>query len=83
MLSITKPFWSRELPNLKRLSIEAHAIRSSQGRPRAGVINDNRLLCKSKYKKASHVARVTFAHSLTNKLTNKLLGGDTKAFWAK
>jgi hypothetical protein len=83
MPGITKPWWSDKLSELKRLSIEAHALWSTQGRPRFGVFNDNRLLCKSRYKKALRDARTNFEHCLTSKLASKLLCGDAKAFWAK
>ncbi len=53
-----------------------------QGRPRHGVLNDNRLLCKSRYKKALRNARVSFAHKLSEKLANKLLHRDVKSFWS-
>ena len=81
--NVTKPFWSEELSKLKWLSIEAHTVWVMQGRPHQGIINDNRLLCKSRFKKAIRLARCKFDWSVNNSLADGLLHDDYKSFWAK
>jgi hypothetical protein len=78
-----KPYWSDDLSMLKRLSVEAHLAWVAQGRPRFGAVNDNRLLCKSRYKHAFRLARRNFERSVSDKLAAKLLNGDSKSFWAE
>ena len=63
--------------------MQAHYIWSLNGRPRYGILNDNRLLCKSKYKRAIRLARVKFEKEVSDKLANKLLQGDVKGFGGK
>ena len=58
--NVTKPYWSEELSKLKRLSIEAHTVWVMHGRPYQGIINDNRLPCKSRFKKAIRQIRCNF-----------------------
>jgi hypothetical protein len=77
-----KPYWSSELSYLKRLSVEAHSLWVAQGRPRSGLSNDNRLLCKARYKHVIRAARCNFEHKLSNKLTSRLLEGNSKSFWS-
>jgi exonuclease III len=79
---IKKPYWSSELSDLKRLSIEAHVNWEANGRPKSGFANDNRLMCKYRYKRAIRVARYNFEHNLSNKLADKLLKGDSRSFWS-
>jgi Reverse transcriptase (RNA-dependent DNA polymerase) len=76
-----KPFWSPELSRLKCQSVEAHKAWVSSGRPRTGVVNDNRLVCKSRYKAGIRRARKEFGKQLSDKMTTKLLSGDSKSFW--
>ena len=38
-----------------------------QGRPRRRIYNDNKLLCKSKYKQAIRIARLNFERNLSVK----------------
>ena len=80
---LAKPYWSHELTELKRLSIEAHAGWVAQGRPRFGVVNDNRLLCKARYKQAFRLARRNFENNVSDRLALKLLHGNSKSFWAE
>ena len=49
VVGFAKPYCSNELPKLKRFSVEAHAVWTEHSRLMLGVLNDNRLLCKSKY----------------------------------
>jgi hypothetical protein len=80
---VTKPYCNSELSRLKRLSVEAHTIWVRCGRPHLGIVNDNRLLCKSRYKRALRLARNSFKHSLNSKFIEKLLHNDVKGFWSK
>ena len=79
---VTKPFWSSELTELKRLSVEAHRVWLFNGRPRSGMSNDNRLLCKSMYNITICLTRKNFEHGLSNRLASKILESDCKDFWA-
>ena len=51
-----------------------------QGPPRHGIYNDNRLLCKSKYKQATRIARLNFERNLSVKLLKNLMKGGAKSF---
>ena len=64
-MNAIKPYWSADLSRLKRISIEAHNMWNYQGRPRHGIYNDNRLLCKSRYKQAIRIARLSFECNLS------------------
>ena len=77
-----KPYWLEELSDLQRLSVQAHNLWSynNYGRPRYGILNDDRLLCKSSYKRAIRLVRVNFEKSVSDKLTDNLLQGDVKGF---
>ena len=81
--NVKKPHWSEELSKLKRLSIEVHTVWVMHGRPHQGIINDNRLLCKSRFKKAIRQARCNFDWSVNNSMADKLVHGDYKSFMAK
>ena len=63
--------------------MEAHRVWTLNGRPRVGFVNDNRLLCKARYKKALRLARSNFEQTISNKLIKNLLQGDSKPFWSK
>jgi hypothetical protein len=80
---VTKPFWSAELSQLKSLSVEAHRAWVQAGRPHTGVYNDNRLLCKTRYKRAIRLSREEFGRNLSEKMALDLLKNDQKAFWYK
>ena len=54
-----------------------------KGRPRYGILNNYRLLCKSRYRKAIRLARVNFEKGVCDKLADKLLLGDVKSFWGR
>jgi len=47
-----KHYWSQELDDLKRASIDAHQLWLSNGKPNCGLINDIRRDAKYKYKLA-------------------------------
>ena len=53
------------------------------GRPRQGIINDSRLLCRYRFKKAIRQAWCNFDWPVKNSLADELLHGDYKSFWAK
>jgi hypothetical protein len=76
-----KHYWSDELSNLKRLSIQAHIVWRDAGSPRNGPLNDNRLLCKQRYKHAMREAKRNAVKKVNNKLVNDLLINDLKSFW--
>jgi len=47
-----KHWWSDELDELKQVNIDATNYWRSVGCPRSGVVNNNRLQCKYRYKMA-------------------------------
>ena len=79
-LSVKKPYWSSELSDLKRLSIEVNAIWEAKGRLKSMFTNDNSLMCKYRYKRAIRVARNNFEQNLNKKLADKLLNDDLRSF---
>jgi hypothetical protein len=52
-----KHYWCDELNELKRLSMQAHLAWKEGGFQRDGLLNDNRLLCKRRYKNAVRLAK--------------------------
>ena len=54
---IEKHFWSNELKQLKQFFVQAYVASKNIGRPRFGLLNDHRLLCKNRYIKALKAAR--------------------------
>ena len=78
----TEPYWSEELSDLKRLSVQVNSIWSLNGRPKYGILNDNRLLYKSRYERAIRLAKVNFEKGVSDKLADELLQCDVMGFWS-
>ncbi len=76
-----KYYWSEELNNLKQLSIASHKAWKESGSPRNGPVNDNRLLCKQRYKCAIREAKRNSGKKVNNKLVNDIVNNDQKSFW--
>ena len=51
------------------------------GRPKFGVVNEERLRVKCHYKRAICESRCKFESSRKQKLANKLANNDSKGFW--
>ena len=76
-----KHYWSNNLNNLKQLSIASHQAWKEGGSPRNGVLNDNRLLCKKRYKCAIREAKRNAGKKVNDKLIKDLVTNDQKSFW--
>ncbi len=53
------------------------------GYPRSGMLNNNRLLCKSRYKEAIRKAKCTAVECVNVKLIDDLIDNDQKNFWKR
>ena len=49
---VQKPWWTEELTNLRQKSIDIHRLWQSEGKPRSGPTNTERLKVKAAYQKA-------------------------------
>lgn len=80
---ILKSYWSDELNELKKASVEAHQLWLAFGKPNGGVINDIRKNSKYKYKlairNAIHMADVEDDDELSQLYLKK----DITKFWKK
>jgi hypothetical protein len=73
--------WSSELSKLKQQSIDIHALWQKIGRPKFGVINDERLRVKLKYKNCILQQKRVAEVNRKRILALKLASGDAKSFW--
>ena len=76
-----KHYWSDDLNNLKQLSIASHQAWKEGDYPRKRVLNDNRLLCKKRYKCAVREAKRNAGKKVNDKLIKDLVTNDQKSFW--
>ena len=73
--------WDNNLQDLKRQSIDIHDLWKSMGRPRYGVINNERIRVKCLYKRYIKEQKHVFNERCKNKLVEKLINGESSAFW--
>jgi len=78
-----KSFWSEELNDLKKASIEAHQLWLASGKPNKGLINDIRKNSKYKYKLAIRSAARTADIEFDDEISQLYLKKDITKFWKK
>ena len=78
---IQKSWWTDELTLLRDKSIEIHRLWISQGRPRSGPTNDERIRVKSLYKRGIRNAQRMPKQSSWNKIHGAMVSKDTAGFW--
>jgi len=80
-LGVQKHWWSEELDELKQEAIDATSLWRSVGCPRSGMVNNNRLQCKYKYKMAIKNA-IRDADTVFNEdLFDHFCSKDDESFW--
>jgi len=78
-----KSYWSEEINELKKASIEAHQLWLASGKPNKGLINDIRKDSKYKYKLAIRNAARTADIELDDEISQLYLKKDFTKFWKK
>lgn len=78
-----KHYWSQELDDLKRASIDAHQLWLSNGKPNCGLIKDMQRDAKYKYKLALRHAQRSEEFLVDDELSQLFLRKDVNKFWHK
>ena len=78
---VQKSWWSDELTSLRNKSIDIHQLWISEGRPRSGPTNDERLRVKAAYKREIRLAQRLPKQSCWNRLHGAMISKDTPNFW--
>ena len=78
---VQKHWWSNELTELRKKSIEIHRLWQLEGKPRSGPTSNERLRVRAAYKKAIKLARKSPNQATWNKLHGSLLTKSTTTFW--
>ena len=78
---VQKKWWTEGLTEMKKRSIEAHTTWKNAGRPRQGLINDERLRIRAAYKSALKKAQKAPKQASWDRLHSALSDNDTTSFW--
>ena len=78
---VQKSWWTEELTDLRQNNIEIHRLWQSEGRPRDGATNTERLRVKAQYKRAIKKAQKSPKQSCWNRLHGAMCDKDTTKFW--
>ena len=78
---IEKHWWTSEVDDLKKKSIEITSLWKQEGRPHNGSTNDERLRVRLAYRRAIKVAQSAPNQQCWNKLHEQLAQKDTDGFW--
>ena len=76
-----KAWWSKDLQNLKQKSIEITEIWKSEGRPRDGQTNRERLKVRAEYRRAIKSSKTNKNQKSWDKMHEHLVTKDTDQFW--
>jgi len=78
-----KSFWTDELSELKKASIDAHALWKLCDRPRTGIVNKMRIDSKIKYKAAYKKAALYADMEIDDEISGLYFKKDMNRFWRK
>ena len=78
---VQKHWWTEELSSLKERNISIHNIWKSEGKPRSGHTNEERLRVRATYRHAIKSAQKKPIQSCWNKLHTSLASKNTTEFW--
>ena len=78
---LSKPFWSPELSELKRKSLDAFTLWKSVGCPRSGVIYSEKNSAHAQYKRQLRINKKMDSSVLSDVLSQSLLDRDSNTFW--
>ena len=79
---VQKTWWTDELSSIRQKSIDIHRLWLSEGKPRSGPTNTERLKVKAEYKKAIRNAQRSPKQACWNRLHTSLSNKDTSRFWS-
>ena len=78
---VQKHWWTEELTTLKQQNISIHSIWKSEGKPRSGPTNEERLRVRASYRHAIKAAQKRPIQSCWNKLHTSFASKNTTEFW--
>ena len=78
---VQKHWWTNELSRIREKSIDIHRLWQTEGKPRSGPTNDERLRVKAEYKRAIKSAQRLPKQASWDKLHNTLAQKNTTNFW--
>ena len=76
-----KDWWTSDLSEIRKQSIEIHSLWKNEGRPRNGPIQDERLRVRATYKRAIRAAQRSPKQASWDRLHFALADEDTNSFW--
>ena len=78
---LAKPFWSPELTDLKKKSLDAHNLWKNCNCPRSGPIYHEKLQTNYNYKLQLRKSKAETNRSMSAQISNNLLNKDSTGFW--
>ena len=78
---VEKDWWTADLTDLRRQSMEAQTLWVNQGRPRQGPAHEERLRVRALYKRAIRAAQRAPKQKAWDRLHSDLSQKDTNSFW--
>ena len=78
---VQKHWWNNELTYLRTKSIEIHRLWQTEGKPRSGLTNDERLRVKAAYKRALRSAQRVPKQERWNKIHGHFIQKNQTEFW--
>ena len=78
---VQKSWWTAELTSLRENSIDIHRLWISEGRPRSGPTNVERLRVKAAYKRGIRQAQRSPKQACWNRIHSSMVSKDTSTFW--
>ena len=78
---VQKHWWTDELTHLRDQSIDIHRLWQTEGKPRSGSTNDERLRVRAAYRRAIKTAQRSPKQSCWNKLHSTFISKNTPEFW--
>ena len=76
-----KDWWTSDLSALRHKSIDIHNLWISEGRPRQGLIHEERLRVRAAYKRSIRAAQRSSKQQSRNQMHSALRESDTNSFW--
>ena len=78
---VQKHWWSDELSLLRNRSIDIHRLWQSEGKPRSGATNDERLRVRAAYKRAIKFAKTNPKQVCWDRMHSSFASKNTADFW--
>ena len=78
---VQKHWWNQELTQIRNRSIDIHRLWQTEGKPRSGATNEERLRVRAAYKRALKSAQRAPKQESWNKLHGNFVQKDSAEFW--